>query len=70
MQATFFPIHSSGDAKRWVITFPEPLILGISLRKLSSKGTMNRQLLDSQRPSPDMTPAQALTVIQTVADHS
>ncbi|GKB23786.1 hypothetical protein Tco_0863187 [Tanacetum coccineum] len=32
--------------------------------------TMNRQLLDSQRPIPKMTPTQALTVIQTMADHS
>nr|GEY17115.1 hypothetical protein [Tanacetum cinerariifolium] len=33
-------------------------------------GTMNRQLLDSQRPIPGMTPAQALTTIQTMVDHS
>ncbi|GJX95294.1 hypothetical protein Tco_0351092, partial [Tanacetum coccineum] len=33
-------------------------------------GTMNRQLLDSQGPIPGMTPAQALTTIQTMADHS
>ncbi|GKD61476.1 hypothetical protein Tco_1298985 [Tanacetum coccineum] len=33
-------------------------------------GTMNRQLLDSQRPIPGMTPAQALTAIQTMVDHS
>ncbi|GJT87058.1 hypothetical protein Tco_1068775 [Tanacetum coccineum] len=33
-------------------------------------GTMNRQLLDSQGPIPDMTPTQALTAIQTMADHS
>ncbi|GKC15809.1 hypothetical protein Tco_1012591 [Tanacetum coccineum] len=32
--------------------------------------TMNRQLLNSQRPIPGMTPTQALTVIQTIADHS
>ncbi|GJX16957.1 hypothetical protein Tco_0217789 [Tanacetum coccineum] len=31
---------------------------------------MNRQLLDSQGPIPGMTPAQALTVIQTMADYS
>ncbi|GKF13789.1 hypothetical protein Tco_0055251, partial [Tanacetum coccineum] len=31
---------------------------------------MNRQLLDSQGPIPGMTPVQALTVIQTMADHS
>ncbi|GKC56189.1 hypothetical protein Tco_1083787 [Tanacetum coccineum] len=31
---------------------------------------MNRQLLDSQGPIPGMTPAQALTVIQTMADNS
>ncbi|GJS97292.1 protein kinase-like domain, concanavalin A-like lectin/glucanase domain protein [Tanacetum coccineum] len=33
-------------------------------------GTMNRQLLDSQGPIPDMTPTQALTAIQNMADHS
>ncbi|GJS94811.1 putative reverse transcriptase domain-containing protein [Tanacetum coccineum] len=32
-------------------------------------GTMNCQLLDSQGPIPGMTPAQALTSIQTMADH-
>ncbi|GKC19111.1 hypothetical protein Tco_1021261 [Tanacetum coccineum] len=32
--------------------------------------TMNRQLLDSQGPIPEMTPAQALMAIQTMADHS
>ncbi|GKC78100.1 hypothetical protein Tco_1128874 [Tanacetum coccineum] len=31
---------------------------------------MNRQLLDSQGPIPGMTPVQALTAIQTMADHS
>ncbi|GKD75786.1 hypothetical protein Tco_1334068 [Tanacetum coccineum] len=33
-------------------------------------GAMNRQLLDSHYPIPGMTPAQALTAIQTIADHS
>nr|GEV81438.1 hypothetical protein [Tanacetum cinerariifolium] len=33
-------------------------------------GAMNRQLLDSQRPIPGMTPVQALTTIQTMTDHS
>ncbi|GJS15616.1 hypothetical protein Tco_0410088 [Tanacetum coccineum] len=33
-------------------------------------GTMNRQLLESQGPIPGMTPAQVLTSIQTMADHS
>ncbi|GJY24525.1 hypothetical protein Tco_0398183 [Tanacetum coccineum] len=33
-------------------------------------GALNRQLLDSQGPIPGMTPVQALTVIQTMADHS
>ncbi|GKE07767.1 hypothetical protein Tco_1411318 [Tanacetum coccineum] len=33
-------------------------------------GTMNRQLLDLQGQIPGMTPAQALTTIQTMADHS
>ncbi|GJW24401.1 hypothetical protein Tco_0038212 [Tanacetum coccineum] len=32
--------------------------------------TMNRQLLDSQGLIPGMTPTQALTAIQTMADHS
>ncbi|GKB47557.1 hypothetical protein Tco_0898310 [Tanacetum coccineum] len=32
--------------------------------------TMNCQLLDSQGPIPGMTPAQVLTAIQTMADHS
>ncbi|GJX80093.1 hypothetical protein Tco_0328242 [Tanacetum coccineum] len=32
--------------------------------------TMNRQLLDSQRPILEMIPTQALTAIQTIADHS
>ncbi|GJV11001.1 hypothetical protein Tco_1352542 [Tanacetum coccineum] len=32
--------------------------------------TMNRQLLDSQGPIPEMRPAQALTTLQTMADHS
>nr|GEY36986.1 hypothetical protein [Tanacetum cinerariifolium] len=32
--------------------------------------TMNRQLLDSQGPIPRMTPTQAMTTIQTMADHS
>ncbi|GJW33851.1 hypothetical protein Tco_0053883 [Tanacetum coccineum] len=32
--------------------------------------TMKCQLLDSQGPIPRMTPAQALTTIQTMADHS
>ncbi|GKF86703.1 hypothetical protein Tco_0254530 [Tanacetum coccineum] len=31
---------------------------------------MNRQLLDLQGSIPGMTPAQALTAIQTMADHS
>ncbi|GJT66020.1 hypothetical protein Tco_1017500 [Tanacetum coccineum] len=33
-------------------------------------GAINRQLLDSQGPIPGMTPVQALTAIQTMADHS
>ncbi|GKD72476.1 hypothetical protein Tco_1330758, partial [Tanacetum coccineum] len=49
-----------------------------SLYPKSSKGkylykglsTMNHQLLDSQGPIPGMTPAQALTAIHTMADHS
>ncbi|GJS38681.1 hypothetical protein Tco_0563724 [Tanacetum coccineum] len=32
--------------------------------------TMNRQLLDSQRPILEVTPAEALIAIQTMADHS
>ncbi|GJU66174.1 hypothetical protein Tco_1252433 [Tanacetum coccineum] len=33
-------------------------------------GTMKRQLLDSEWPIPGMTPAQALTTVQTMAGHS
>nr|GEX11418.1 hypothetical protein [Tanacetum cinerariifolium] len=33
-------------------------------------GTMNRQLHDSQGPIPGMTPTQALTAIENMADHS
>nr|GEV36601.1 hypothetical protein [Tanacetum cinerariifolium] len=33
-------------------------------------GTMNRQLLNSQGPIPCMTPAQTLTAIQNMVDHS
>ncbi|GKE62424.1 hypothetical protein Tco_1512791 [Tanacetum coccineum] len=33
-------------------------------------GAINRQLLDAQGPIPGMTPVQALTAIQTMADHS
>ncbi|GJU67780.1 hypothetical protein Tco_1254039 [Tanacetum coccineum] len=33
-------------------------------------GTMNRQLLDSQGPITGMTPTQALTAIQAMANHS
>ncbi|GJU98508.1 hypothetical protein Tco_1327779 [Tanacetum coccineum] len=33
-------------------------------------GAMNRQLLNSQGPIPGMTPNQAFTTIQTMADHS
>nr|GEX59880.1 hypothetical protein [Tanacetum cinerariifolium] len=33
-------------------------------------GNMNRQLLDSKGPIPGMTPAQTLTAIQTMANHS
>ncbi|GJT48556.1 hypothetical protein Tco_0974713 [Tanacetum coccineum] len=33
-------------------------------------GSMNHKLLDSQGPIPGMTPSQALTAIQTMADHS
>ncbi|GKA94824.1 hypothetical protein Tco_0816862 [Tanacetum coccineum] len=32
--------------------------------------TMNHQLLDSQGPIPQMRPAEALTAIQTIVDHS
>ncbi|GJS99892.1 uncharacterized mitochondrial protein-like protein [Tanacetum coccineum] len=39
-------------------------------RHENSLSTMNRQLLDSHGPIPGMRPAQALTVIQTMADHS
>ncbi|GJV67361.1 hypothetical protein Tco_1482870 [Tanacetum coccineum] len=37
---------------------------------LQGLSTMNRQLLDLQGPIPGMRPAQALTAMQTMADHS
>ncbi|GJT09912.1 putative reverse transcriptase domain-containing protein [Tanacetum coccineum] len=39
-------------------------------KQLEEICTVNRQLLDSQGPIPGMTSAQALTAIQTMADHS
>ncbi|GJY67257.1 hypothetical protein Tco_0469495 [Tanacetum coccineum] len=46
-----------------------PITLTRAAKRLG-KGTMNHQLLDSQGPIPGMTLAQALTAIQTMADHS
>ncbi|GJZ89371.1 hypothetical protein Tco_0661153 [Tanacetum coccineum] len=54
----------------WTDFLQEPSIPRISLKKPLSKGAMNRQLLDSQGLIPGMTPVQALTAIQTMADHS
>ncbi|GJS86045.1 hypothetical protein Tco_0752586 [Tanacetum coccineum] len=68
--APSFPFTLTGFAKRgWT-----GIVLGNYNTWDSSNGffysTMNRQLLDSQGPIPRMRPAQALTVIQTMADHS
>ncbi|GJX45419.1 hypothetical protein Tco_0262095 [Tanacetum coccineum] len=45
-------------------------LAGTSLKRPLSKGTMNCQLLDSQGIILGMTPAQKLTAIQTMTDHS
>ncbi|GKB26185.1 hypothetical protein Tco_0865586 [Tanacetum coccineum] len=78
-----FPITLTRAAKRWVDRLPPGTVDSWDLLKkafiqshqkvnifYNGLGTMNRQLLDSQGPIPGMTPAQALTAIQTMADHS
>ncbi|GJS98723.1 hypothetical protein Tco_0819893 [Tanacetum coccineum] len=54
-----FPITLIGATKRWKVSI-----------FYNGLGTINRELLDSQRPILGMTPAQALKAIQTMADHS
>ncbi|GKD05209.1 reverse transcriptase domain-containing protein, partial [Tanacetum coccineum] len=68
-----FPITLTRAAKRWVDRLSSRTVDSWDILKkafIQSLSTMNRQLLDSQGPIPGMTPAQALTVIQTMADHS
>nr|GEY05270.1 hypothetical protein [Tanacetum cinerariifolium] len=74
-----FPITLTGAAKQWVHRLPPGTADSCDLFKkilypkvnifYNSIGTMNCQLLDSQGPIPGMTPAQAFTAIQTMADH-
>nr|GEU86175.1 hypothetical protein [Tanacetum cinerariifolium] len=77
----FFPLHSLELLKGGWIDFPqEPSIPGISLKKLSSKGNVRhprplsslKTSITSSRKGPilGMTPAQALTAIHTMTDHS
>ncbi|GKF12497.1 hypothetical protein Tco_0050423, partial [Tanacetum coccineum] len=69
-----FLITLTGAAKRWVDRLPPKnnQHMGLAQEGVHSKGldTMARQLLDSQGPIPNKTPAQALVAIQTMADHS
>ncbi|GKC47281.1 hypothetical protein Tco_1065003 [Tanacetum coccineum] len=78
-----FPITHTGAAKRWVDRLSLGTVDSWDILKKSfiqshqkvnifynGLSTMNRQLLDSQRPIPGMTPAQALMAIQTMAGHS
>nr|GEU28882.1 hypothetical protein [Tanacetum cinerariifolium] len=77
------PVTLTGAAKRWVERLPIGTVDSWDLFKkafiqshqkvnifYNGLGTMNCQLLDSQRPIPGMTPGQALTAIQTMADQS
>nr|GEU33030.1 hypothetical protein [Tanacetum cinerariifolium] len=66
-----FLITLTGAAKRWVDRLPSRTIDSwISLKRPLSKGAMNYQFLKSQGLIPSMTPVQALTMIQTMADNS
>nr|GFB02920.1 hypothetical protein [Tanacetum cinerariifolium] len=68
-----FPITLTGAAKRWVDIFPSGTVDSWDLLKkafIQSLEAMNRQLLELQGPIPGMTHVQALTMIQTMADHS
>ncbi|GJQ97190.1 hypothetical protein Tco_0008329 [Tanacetum coccineum] len=66
-----FPITLTGSAKRWVDRLtPGAVNTWDLLKKAFIQSTMNRQLLDLQGPITGMTPTQALTAIQTMADHS
>ncbi|GJV31009.1 hypothetical protein Tco_1391409 [Tanacetum coccineum] len=69
----FFPLLLPEPRRDgWTDSPQELSIPRISSKRHLSKGlsTMNRQLLDSHGPIPGMTPAQALTTIQAMADHS
>ncbi|GJW50043.1 hypothetical protein Tco_0091394 [Tanacetum coccineum] len=56
--------NSDGNAHKWSGGHQKVNIFYNGL------GTMNSQLLDSYGPVPGMTPAQALTVIQNMSNHS
>ncbi|GJY96057.1 hypothetical protein Tco_0512418 [Tanacetum coccineum] len=67
------PFSLTGSAKRWV----DRLTLGaVNTWDLLKKAFIQRfehyepLIVDSQGPIPGMTPTQALTIIQTMADHS
>ncbi|GJU57286.1 hypothetical protein Tco_1235052 [Tanacetum coccineum] len=83
VQLRVFPFTLTGGAKRWLDRLTLGAVNTWDLLKkafiqshqkvrIFYKGlsTMNRQLLDSEGPIPGMTPTQALTAIQTMADHS
>ncbi|GJU55072.1 hypothetical protein Tco_1228786 [Tanacetum coccineum] len=66
-----FPFTLTGSAKIWVDRLtPGAVNTWDLLKKAFIQSTMNRQLLDSHGPIPGMTPTQALTAIQTMADNS
>ncbi|GKE74696.1 hypothetical protein Tco_1536737 [Tanacetum coccineum] len=66
-----FPITLTGAAKRWVDRLPPGTVNSWDLlKKAFIQRALNRQLLDSHEPITGMTPVQALTAIQTMADHS
>nr|GEW36731.1 hypothetical protein [Tanacetum cinerariifolium] len=68
-----FPITLTRAAKRPLSNLKKSISLNKKVMKHHTrlgKGTMNRQFLDSQGPIPCITPAQALTAIQTMADHN
>ncbi|GJZ96028.1 hypothetical protein Tco_0668362 [Tanacetum coccineum] len=70
-----FPITLTGAAKRYNDMLYKCITPDINNHQkvnifYNGLGTMNHQLLDSHGPITGMTPAQALTAIQTMADHS
>nr|GEU57050.1 hypothetical protein [Tanacetum cinerariifolium] len=70
-----FPITLNGAAKRYndhLYKCPTHDLINHQKVNIFYNGLddMTRQLLDSQGPIPNKTPAQALTAIQTMSDHS